>query len=137
MHRRDFLRSSACFLTSLAGGAEPGLVHLNATTKSWLLANALVKREIAFDSVLGLRSRRFVDKRSGYDWISPRSRGGSEIFLIVEDDVLYGASPADRFHYIDHEILENTLRIRLQLAPRKLNVDLFYRMFADSAFIEQ
>lgn len=138
MNRRDFLVSSASMLLPpavLLGSAAT--IRFEGSTKTWVLSNGHIERELVFDPARGLITRRYVDKRSGRDWAASQSRWGSETFLIIDDDVIYGASPADRFRYLDHEIAGNLLRIRLQLRPQKLNVTLHYRIFDDSPILEQ
>jgi hypothetical protein len=138
MNRREFNRLVTVALA--APGAlrtTAAAVRFNPSTKTWLLSNRFFEREVTFDEVRGLITRRFVHRPTGRDWAANQTRWGSEIFLIIEEDVLYGASPANRFQYLDHEVSDNLLRIHLALLPQKLHVTLHYRVFDDSPFLEQ
>jgi len=138
MDRRDFNRLVAAMLAAPKSFlVAASSIRFDASTRTWLIGNSYFEREITFDAARGLITRRFVDKNTGRNWIASRTRWGADTFLIIDDDVLYGASPSDRFHYLDHEIEGNLLRIRLQLQPQRLNIDLNYRVHDDSAFMEQ
>jgi alpha-galactosidase len=138
MNRREFnLLASTALLAPHSLAAPAAAVRFEYLKKTWILSNDFYERELVFDESRGLITRRFVDRHTGRDWTANQTHWGSEIFLIIDDEVFYGASPANRFRYVDHQISDNLLRIRLQLSPQQLNASLCYRMFEDSPIIEQ
>src|SRR5437660_3720353 len=110
MNRRAFNLLAAMALAA-PRTLRAAAVRFDSSKKTWLISNRFFERELAFDAARGLITRRFLDRRTGHDWTARQSRWGSEIFLIVDDDVLYGASPAARFHFVDQDISGNLLRI--------------------------
>jgi len=120
MNRREFNRLAGIALATPQAMRAADAIRFDASTKSWFLANRYFERQLTFDPARGLITQHFIDRRTGHDWAARQSRWGSEIFLIVDDDVFYGVSPAERFHYVDHEISRNLLRVRLDLMAQKL-----------------
>lgn len=139
MNRRDFHRIAGAGFASalLAQTSQKAYVEFNAATQTWTLGNAFFEREMAFDPTRGLVLKRFVHRATGQNWMADQPRHGPDIYLIIEDEIFFGAAPGSRFQYVDHERRPDSLQIRLKLSPQNLIVRLNYRLFDDSCILEQ
>ena len=149
LNRRDFMRASAVplllktakpsALPGAAAAADAGSVafaRTNSEGQSWTIGNALVEREIRFDSELGLHTESWRHKVTGTDFMeTPRSRknrGGEFSFWI--DEAAFSGSHGSDWEFVDAATKQLTpsgqlLVLRLRAKTKPIEVTVYYAAY--------
>ena len=63
MNRREFNLLAGVVALSGRRVLSAAAIHFEASTKTWVLSNGFFERELVFEPVRGLFTKRFLDKR--------------------------------------------------------------------------
>jgi alpha-galactosidase len=149
LNRRDFIRASAVPLllktakpSALAGAASAAdagsvaFARTNVAGQSWTLGNALVEREIRFDSELGLHTESWRHNVTGTDFMeTPRKRRntGGEFSFWVDEAPLSGSRGSD-WEFVDSATKPlapsgQLLIVRLRAKTKPIEVTVHYAAY--------
>jgi alpha-galactosidase len=136
MKNISVLLSIFALTVSVNAQADSVFVRTGSGGKSWTIGNALVEREVRFESQRGLQTVSWRHKLTGTDFMSPagtRGNGGSEFSFEASGDSFAG-SDGKAWQFVSAETQDiapsgKLLIIRLRAKAKPLEVAVFYAAY--------